>query len=85
MTTTKARCTACGRTMRPARNTTIEAETVHQAHGLCGRDYTAWIRNGRPDLGHEEPMPEPNDSALLGFLAARRRRGIPATGLAVAS
>lgn len=88
MTTAPARrCAECSQTMKPSYSSTMEAETVHQAHGLCTRDYTKWVRSGRPELLYDE-APEVTvapATALAGFLTARRRRGVPATGYAVAS
>lgn len=79
------RCIKCNRTMKGSCKSPIEAEIIHQGHGLCTSDYTAWKRAGRPELAYDEtPEIEADDSALIGFLAARRRRGVPASGLAVA-
>lgn len=81
------RCVKCRRTMKASYSSPVEAETIHQAHGLCGRDYAAWVRSGRPELEYDEApaLVVVPDGALVGFLTARRRRGVPATGLAVAS
>lgn len=88
MTTTKARCRECGRTMKPSRHSTLEAETIHQGHGLCTADY-ARMRRATDEPKRVEPL-APVESGraadiLTTFLTARRRRGVPATGFAVAS
>jgi len=82
-------CRSCGRTMKPSRHSTIDAETTHQGGGLCTRDYA------RDRRGHQLPKaPEPpltpattgRDADILNsLLNARRRRGIPTEGLKVAS
>lgn len=81
MTTTETRrCTVCERTMKPSRKSTIDAETIHQGRGMCTRDYTAWRRNL-----NKKPVEVVTPVEIAGYLTARRRRGVPANGLAVAS
>lgn len=85
-------CKECARPLRPIGVEREEAPgTVrHAGRGLCGGCYSRWRRHAARELSAEaptEPVATDDHTAALHrerlaeYMADRRRRGIPATGL----